>query len=289
VLLDFLNELGLDSYEEYEERPQLERAPAMYFLNDEPTMALKGWPSCSPPQGQVHVDAQGNHKIGKHGIWTEVLAELQTESITHSVDCRLVGVPRLLVRPASPNLTVCCTDVTSGMASIGRWLSGMDKHKGARDQHRRAVRAEEHDIFESFVRASSGTSEGVSNIISTDVMRAAIAFKWRTYGKRRWQWRCAQFATFFVTYNTALGVLSRVTAEDDALHKFGAACLIVAFCFGVQSTLLELLQLIARGLQYFTDVDNVRCSHQAPERTQTAMQAPERTHCHASAGAHLTH
>jgi hypothetical protein len=106
VLLDFLNELGLDEYESYDGRPQLERAADSFFVaEDETSMVLKGWPTCSPPQGTVDVDELGAVEIRSQGIWSEVLVELEDPHTTsHTVDCRIVGIPRLLAKPSPSSL-----------------------------------------------------------------------------------------------------------------------------------------------------------------------------------------
>ena len=97
-------------YEEYDERPSLERAADSFFSAADESgdgMVLKGWPTTSPPQGVIDVDAEGEVAIRKHGIWAEVLVELEDpETTSHTVDCRMVGIPRLLAKPKASELRI---------------------------------------------------------------------------------------------------------------------------------------------------------------------------------------
>ena len=79
-----------------------------------------------------------------------------------------------------------------------RKLRGAPTNERAKE----AVKAEDTDIFRAFVNASQ-KSVDASPIISTDVMRAVIAYKWRQYGHRLWRWRLVEFGVFFVCYKCA--------------------------------------------------------------------------------------
>jgi hypothetical protein len=95
-------------------------------------------------------------------------------------------------------------------------------------------------------------------------MRAAITFKWRTFGKRRWKVRVVQFVCYFGSYNAALAMLARaaypyrevvgatsseteVEWEAARVHITGTILLLVALCFNMHITFMEFLQFLMEG------------------------------------------
>lgn len=233
ILLDFLTGLGLDPYEEYEGRPTLSRAPKSFFPEGGSSpMILAGWPSCSPPQGHVD-DGSLEHetegpgasaiKLGqttaREGIWFDVLVGLhhakmtpsKEDDVTHTVECCMVGIPMLMDKPS-------------------------------------LAQENKHDIFEHLIKASQG--EGVSGIISTPSMQAALEYKWRTYCKSRWRMRVVEFVVFAGSYLPALAVLSRADPADASRRDQRLAMLVllyVAQIIGLSYTMREVLQLKMMG------------------------------------------
>jgi hypothetical protein len=92
-------------------------------------------------------------------------------------------------------------------------------------------------------------------------MHAAIAYKWRTYAKWRYQWRVLQFLCYSCTYLVPLAYLARSDPADEATKSMCwgmLALLYVAQAIGLTYTMQEFLQLNMLGpWVYLSDFSNL--------------------------------
>lgn len=139
-------------------------------------------------------------------------------------------------------------DVTCGVVGVPYLMMGTGPHA---------------NIFPALVKAS----EKELDLITCDVMRAAIAFKWQTYGHSRWVMQVVTFTTFFVCYLISLFLLlARKTpvalpdfffAEDAPHLQFGGVLFLIATLINWQYGLQELHEVQSSGpREYFASAQN---------------------------------
>ena len=108
--------------------------------------------------------------------------------------------------------------------------------------------AQQVDVFKEFVQTNN------LELLQSDAMRAAIAFKWQAFGKRAWLMQVAIFFAFFVCFVGGTSLLIHIETEE--LRRLGLAMYVCAALMCLYFLHIEFLELIAARAQYFRSVTN---------------------------------
>lgn len=123
--------------------------------------------------------------------------------------------------------------------------------------------AKDRLIFMTLVEAA----ESDLDLISCDIMRAAIAFKWRAYGQRKWRVMVSKISVFFLCYITSLFLL----LDSQQAIEYGTAsehadswwwlglllfCVTTVINFGYGAQELNELRTADSYSVYFRNVQN---------------------------------
>jgi len=108
--------------------------------------------------------------------------------------------------------------------------------------------------------------EGDPGIITTDVMRATIAFKWQMYGHRSWIRDLLRYLVFCASCISGCNLLVRMPPDCplysngfdcfETEHFCGWALLLLATSINLTYLHEEVLQLAAEKLEYFYSMYN---------------------------------
>ena len=109
------------------------------------------------------------------------------------------------------------------------------------------------NLFQVFVDASSQTID----LIATDVMRAAVAYKWQMYGERIWMKNLLLYGLFFSCFVVGLFLIQGDRDPPPGWVETGSVLFVIVEVINVYYTILEVREMCEAGWNYFKSSQNI--------------------------------